>query len=260
MNPGIDIIVVNYQSPEDLYGFLTSYQELDIEIPHTLHVVSVCPTEEDRRIVQQAACGAPFLYTEHNENVGYARACNEAASVPDREVLAFFNADTVLWPGVLESCYNELMGDDSLGVVGPKQVNEYNRITSAGILGTSSQPLLRGWQEADVGQYDDERYCVSVAGSAYFVKREVWDYLTECPYFTPYGANGAFLPTQHYYEETYLSYHARHHGWGVKYLGTTKMTHKWHGASPVGSVEGAYLRSSQELFRSACNHHGMDHD
>lgn len=256
---GVDLVVVNYQTPDDLEGFLTSYINSDIQIPNTLHVVNVEPTDRDKDVALSASLVFPFLYTEHEENVGYARACNAAVRHPDREVVAFFNADTRLSVGVVETCHAELMGTFLLGVVGPKQVDSQNRITSAGIFGTRAAPRLRGWKEQDLGQYDENEDCVSVSGSAYFVKRRAWDYLAACPLY-PYGSEGAFLPTQHYYEETFLSYHALEHGWGVRYVGQAKMMHEWHKASPVGSVESRFMRVSQELFRETCDLHGIDHD
>lgn len=264
---GVDLVVVNYRTADDLLGFLRSYQEADISIPHTLTVVNVCPGSDDIGVVHQVAMETQLLYMEHDENVGYARACNAAVAIPDREIVAFFNADTELRPGVVESCYDIFQADATVGVVGPRQFDERGRITHGGIFGTLEAPTFAGrWMQPDTGQFTEVCDAVNVSGSAYFVRRKTWDELfacrsyRECPDVWELEPLGAFLPTQHYYEETYLSYHAQIHGWHVVYNGEVGMLHKWHRASPVGSVEGSILNDSRELFRSACDFHGIPHE
>jgi GT2 family glycosyltransferase len=137
-------------------------------------------------------------------------------------------------------------------------------ITHAGIFGTNDKPALRGWKRPDDGQFDEIRDdALSVSGSAYFIKRLCWDELTNCSKYRKIApdAVGAFLPTPHYYEETFCSYHAREHGWKVVYDGETSMVHKWHKASPVGGVaEKKHMPESRKMFRAACDMHGITHD
>lgn len=266
--PGIEIIVVNYQTHQDLDDFIASYFYSEVETPNTLHVVNVCPTEEDMAVVQKWAKEFRFLYSEHQENVGYGRACNHAALYPDREVLAFFNADTQLSPGIVEACYDALMSREDWGVLGPRQVNQVGRITSGGVYGSLSQPTFDDrWNQFDRGQFSDVRDdCVNVSGSAYFIKRHLWDTLTNCPLYLECPEVrekrpiGAFLPTPHYYNETYTSYHAIDHGFKVVYYGPAVMVHNWHKASRVGGYAERTMSESRELFRAACDFHGIERE
>jgi hypothetical protein len=103
---------------------------------------------------------------------------------------------------------------------------------------------------------------VTVSGSAFFVKRSVWRELTYCPLFTDVvpDAVGAMLPTPHYYEETWVSWHAWGHGYKVVYYGPVVVGHKWHRASPIGGFADQVMAVSREMFRAACDHHGLSHD
>lgn len=271
MDPGVDVVVVNYQTPTDLRDFLRSFVKVQFEVPCTLYVVNVEPQKADAEVVEHELDGVkvPVGYALCPSNVGYARACNTAAvAIKDynrpRKTLAFFNADTRLEDGVLDHCHWNLHQNNTWGVIGPKQVNDDGLITHAGIFGTNDKPQLRGWKKKDKGQFDEIRDdAVSVAGSAYFIKRHVWDELTFCPKYRKAApeAQGAFLPTRHYYEESWCSYHAREHGWKVAYDGQVSMIHKWHRASPVGGVaEKKYFPESRKLFRDACDQHGIKHD
>lgn len=266
--------MVNYQTPQDAFEFIQAFADVQYEVPCTLTIINVDPTPEDDIAVDMAVRSAevkiPTVWGSWPTNVGYALACNFAAAAlaqyhdVARSTLAFFNADTRLRPGVLDQCHWELHQHRDWGVVGPRQVDDSNNITHAGIFGTQEQPQLRGWQEPDAGQFNDVRDdAVSVSGSAYFTKRKVWDRLTACPLFCDIvGGNpiGAFLPTQHYYEETWCSYHAAAHGYKIAYLGSVGMVHRWHKASPVGGPAEQGMSAAKQQFRAACDYHDIPHD
>lgn len=270
-DPGVDVVVVNYRTPDDLRGFVDSFVKVQFEVPATLFVVNVDPQKEDAEAADDSLDGVvvPVGYALCPTNIGYARACNSAAQAIEsyhtpRRTIAFFNADTRLEAGVLDHCHWTLHQEDDYGIIGPKQVNEEGLITHAGIFGSNKHPELRGWKHDDMGQYDESRDdAVSVSGSAYFVKRDCWDEMATCDTYKSIvpDAIGAFLPTQHYYEETWLSYHAREHGWKVVYDGEVSMIHRWHKASPVGGVaEKKYMPQSRVMFRDACDRHGIERD
>lgn len=262
--PGVDVVMVNYRTPDDALGFADSYLESRIG-ESSLWVANVDPTERDADVVDLALIN---MTGEHglvtwDENVGYARACNDAALYGNREIIGFFNADTRLSPGLLREIVAGFDRHPSWAIVGPRQYDDQNRITHAGIFGTEAQPKLRGWKEYDIGQFNDvDENAVSVSGSAYFIHRNVWQILTDCPIYREIApeADGAFLPTQHYYEETWCSYHARAHGYCVVYYGAVGMLHRWHQASPVGGFAERVMPMSQQMFRDACDLHGIDHD
>jgi GT2 family glycosyltransferase len=231
-------------------------------VAHTLTVVNVEASRDDIRVTRSLEDCPAVSVLNLTTNVGYAGACNAAATIGDCEVIALFNADTELRPGVVDRCYELLMQNADWGVVGPKQVSLEGKITHGGIFGTLDAPKHRGWHEQDRGQYRDVEEAVTVAGSAYFIKRTVWDELTACPLYqdvAPHAA-GAFLPTKHYYEETFASYHAQAHGHKVVYVGDTSMIHAWHKASPVGGASDQQMPESRRYFRLACDHHDIAHD
>lgn len=261
----MDLVVVSYQTPPDLSRFLEAYSEVEGEVDARLTVVNVEPWADDHEVLEAWAGKLESLAggISHRENIGYARACNDAASGGDGDIVGFFNADTELRPGVLRTVLAAFDTNADVGIVGPKQVDEHGRVTHAGIFGTNEQPSLRGWHAADRGAFDDVRTdAVSVSGAAYFVRRSMWEELTACESYQAIapGADGAFLPTQHYYEETFCSYHARAHGWDVMYLGDVTMIHRWHRASPIGGFADRMMEQSRRYFRAACDVHGITRD
>jgi GT2 family glycosyltransferase len=253
----VDIVVVNYKTPDLLLNFLRSVRDLVDRHQTTLTVVDVCPNQSFSTNGEYLGNG---LYIQFDENVGYGRACNIGASGGEFDVILLANADTLLTDGFKE-CVDQLMAHEDWGVLGPRQVNEQGRITAGGIFGYDQSPTQRGWNEADYGQYSDIRDdALSVSGALYFIKRSVWHELTKCPLFQQSQPDsvGAFLETPHYFDETFCSYHARAHGHKVVYYGPVQMTHLWHKASEHGGWADQQFVRSQAMHREACAVHGIE--
>lgn len=259
---GLDVVVVNYRTPTDLGQFLASYQTHPCAWPGALTVVNVSPMQADLAVVARWQGTLDINHLSFTDNVGYARACNRGAQLVNGDTLALFNADVVLTADALTHCYEALAANPRWGVLGPRQVNATGRLVSGGVFGSNQAPQMRAWNERDVGQCSDVRSAITVSGSAYFVRRDAWKLLADCRRYREAApdADGAFLPTPHYYEETFCSYHARSHGLDVIFYGPVCITHLWHRASPIGGEADRLMSTSREIFRRACDAHGIDRD
>jgi len=169
------------------------------------------------------------------ENVGYSAAINYMAKTSSAEIVGVLNGD--VWM-TSEDCLNIekiFANNPDIHILGPKL-------------------------------YKDQIDCVTVSGSAYFVRRDVWDTLTNNPKYRELypDAVGAFLPTPHYYEETWCSYFARHLGYNVVYDGSVSIGHSWHASTPRPgqgvSQADRYFPISREIFRKACDYMGIERD
>lgn len=270
---GLDAVVVNYRTPDDLRRFVESWLSHQPEdISARLRIVNVAPMPADSEVASRYIDPGFVDVVEYFDNIGYGRACNLGAQRDHGDgfdVIALFNADVELTPKAVQACYSALMSDDSWGVLGPRQVNDQKRLVHAGIIGTGAAPRHRGWLQVDYGQYSDVLDDVpTVSGSAYFIKRSVWVQLKCCSRFqlatlgdtSPGARSGAFLATPHYYEETWCSYHARAHGWKCVYYGEVTITHFFHRASPTGGWADQQMYRSRAQFREACELHGIPCD
>jgi GT2 family glycosyltransferase len=270
---GTDVVVTDYRTPDDLEGFLQSFEECRAP-EDRLHIMLVDPKRESTAVVKPwLTHPALASYETFDTNVGYGTACNVAAenagAFEPRPVLALFNADTRLAPGITKQCADALLANPDWGVLGPRQIDDAGRLTHAGITGTNEHCEPRAWRERDRGQHHQAEAVISVSGSAYFIKRQVWDELRDCPYYLAWLALnrpatetiGAFLPTPLYYEETWCSYHTRAHGWKVVYFGHAQMVHRWHKAvEAAGHGEPtAKYHEAAAMFHDCCDHHGIAH-
>lgn len=261
---GISVIVVNYRTPRLLENFVDSYYAQSSKVPTELIIIDVDVTEssleESKQILSKYRDqGHVFQYWPMFHNCGYSGACNYAATVSTKEVVAFFNADTSLFDDTLDICFNYLKHHPQVAICGPLQVNSQGRITHAGIVGTNKNPQHRGWQSSNPKNYRDNiEDVVSVSGSAYFIKRNIWDILTDKLKEYEPATEGAMLNTFLYYEETWVSYLARHLGYKVAYVGEAIMIHEWD-ASPK-KFKDKLMKESRKQFRQACSHFGIECD
>lgn len=249
----VDVVVVNFHTNDLLLDFIASYEKHAFADCH-LYIIDIQPT--------QLATLHPkeYTYVALEENVGYGRACNFGASLGENDVILLANADTVLSEGFAE-CWQELMARDDWGVLGPRQVDEQNKITAGGILGPDQSPRQRGWMDFDHGQYSDiVEDAISVSGALYFIKRTLWDELTSCPLYQQAMPEslGAFLETPHYFDEMFCSLHTRAHGYKTVYYGPVQMVHLWHRSSTHGGWADMQFNTSQAMHRYACQVHGIE--
>lgn len=254
-------VVVNYKTDHLLEKFLASY---DKYVARPDRILAICDVEN----LNSAFNHRPDMLIQFGDNVGYARAANLAAAslggLYKKADIAVFNADTeFIDENCVDSCLELLHSDSNIGVVGPLQTTKNGKVTHAGIFGTNEQPLHRGWMDNFKDRFRDVQEAVTVSGSAFFVKREVWDLLTSCTIFQDSNPNalGAFLETPLFYEETYLSYHAREHGFKVVYNGKAEMIHEWHKSVEDNQIYADRVyKESREMFRKACDSHGILRD
>jgi glycosyltransferase involved in cell wall biosynthesis len=267
----IDLLIVNYNTKDKLQRLLDTLEASidDSSIDWSVFIADNGSTDGSVEWLRNTnVIARPRVSEVHfNENIGYAAAANILAARGRNPILAVLNSD--IWftgqdlAGVLKS-FEEL---PDAGVIGPKQRDEDGSIRHAGIFGTNTNPAHRGWRELDPEDklYRDRAKAVTVSGSAYFVRRSVWNELTECDkqngiLSANSDADGAFLLTPHYYEETWCSYHANHHGYNVYYDGTVSIGHTWHASAPVGEGRDSMWNVSKEMFRQACDKHNILRD
>ncbi len=274
----IDLCVVSYNTKDKLKRLIdTLSSDFDSKI-FNLYIIDNNSTDGTQEFLSDKVVpmGWPGEIILSKFNYGYSFACNLLASRGTGNIVGLLNADVWLRTqdvANIEKRIHELDAD----IYGPKQRDENGLVTHAGIFGTNTKPQHRGWKISDPGDrlFRDSLDAVTVSGSAYFVKRSVWESLTYDPeYISLLGhligigsipiwsvaSDGAFLPTPHYYEETWCSYYARHRGYSVVYDGFVSIGHSWHASSEVGGEPDSKFAISRSIFRESCDFMGIERD
>jgi len=249
---GVDLLVVDYRSPDDLAKCLGSIDPSDdLDVAVWIGCVDSREAADVARnyFIESGRDGDVISWAD---NVGWNRAVNRLGTLGTHPIIGCLNSDTALTHIGLTELALATANNEEWGVVGPRQQDSRGRLTAGGILGTQTEPRHRGWH-AMAGYEDIREDCVYVAGSALFLRRAVWDELTACRYYRSVcDEPGPWLDTQHYYGDSYLSLHAREHGYAAAYLGTTTILHEC-GAKTSRERDDA----DRARFRAACDAHGI---
>lgn len=266
----IDLCVVNYNTKDLLKRFLDSLHS-DVSEQNkiwNLYLSDNGSIDGSWSWIEQNKDNYFITAGWNNSNIGYSAACNGMASYCSADIICLLNADVWLTTNDLLNVQKIFDDNQDIHILGPKQRDENGFITHAGIVGTNVAPAHRGWRQHDPEDklFRDRIPCVTVSGSAYFIRRSVWNALTNDPEYQKIypGVIGAFLPTPHYYEETWCSYFARHRGYNVVYDGSISIGHSWHASSPKPgegySHADAQFKVSQSIFRNTCDKLGIERD
>lgn len=264
--PAVDLVAVAYKAIPETEAMLES-ASLDISTPFTLTIVDNATPDPAMRplldraasIVTQNPMCVRFRVIQSRENVGYARACNLGAALGQAPYIGLLNCDIQFTLGSIETILGSFERPDytDVGIIGPRTTTSDGKLTHGGIItNNKGRDEHRFWLMQDGPGAWDEFDVPTVSGATYFIRRQLWEELTSCELYQQVApaASGAFLPTDHFYEETFCSYHARAHGWRIRYQGTAHLIHEWHRSSPVGSIQ---LGPAEEYFRRACAAHDI---
>ncbi len=266
----IDLCIINYNTKDKLERLINTLHS-DVNGKNKkwcLYVADNGSQDDSLEYLQSVASRTLINKIFVNPNIGYSAACNQLAAFGTGEIIALLNADVWFTSEDILNIHNIFENNPDIHILGPKQRDENGFITHAGIIGTNTAPRHRGWREYDPSDvmYRDRIECVTVSGSAYFIRREVWNALWNDPQYRELvpDATGAFLPTPHYYEETWCSYFARHRGYNIVYDGSVSIGHSWHASSPKPgegfSEADSKFPISREIFRKACDFIGIERD
>lgn len=229
----LDVVIVNHGTPGLCNACIESIHKwIPKEIDY--HIL----------VVDNSLSGAQYHGKEKTlyiTNMGYGNAVNIGVQHGAAPNVLILNADTEMLPESNIEWMLELLKDESIAAVGPKQVSPEGWIASAGCPPVCNRVgySIRGWREIDQGQYVEHILdCVYVAGSIVLTNRECFERL------------GGFLETPLYYEEAFYCYAARHYGYRIVYTGLSKWLHHWD-SSPK---EDQHLQSGRPI---ALKSHGL---
>ena len=120
----LSIIIVNWNTRDLLIDCLNSIQEnlaaapaLQVEI----FVVDNASSDGSAEAVRSSFTWVHLI--ENQDNVGFARANNQAAALAQGKYLLLLNPDTVLQPSAIKTMLAYLDSHSDVGAVGPRVVN-----------------------------------------------------------------------------------------------------------------------------------------
>ena len=228
----IDIVIVNWNAGHQLSDCLASLVKSRAKIARVI-VIDNASTDGSAENLDRF--DLPLSIARNNENAGFARACNQGASMGDAPYLLFLNPDTRVFQDSIERplAFLESGAGQRAGVCGIQLLDESGRISrtcarfpslmrfAAQALGLNKLPGLRstgvhmaGWDHGETRTVDH------VIGAFYLVRRSLFR--------DSAGFDERFFV---YLEDVDFSYRARGAGFESVYLAGAQAFHAGGGSS-----------------------------
>jgi GT2 family glycosyltransferase len=212
VNPKIAAIVVNYDAGNLLEGAVRSL--LASDYPNLeIHVVDNASPARNRDVLDRVAADVPVIH--NSSNLGFGRACNDAARQTDGTYLVFLNPDVVVSRHWLTPLVDAFEANPQLAIVSPTTLypNEPPP-AKTGVIDTASVP-----------------------GCALMIRRTAWNDLG--------GFDDTFFL---YWEDTDLCWRAWNAGWRVVESFDSLVYHSRGGSSGAHNWVGEQIRNGTRTY------------
>ncbi|OBQ41537.1 MAG: hypothetical protein AN484_20735 [Aphanizomenon flos-aquae WA102] len=245
----IDIVIVNWNSQDYLRDCILSMSQIPKNINFSVIIVDNNSTDTSLENIENTNINLSLTILKNNRNLGFAKACNQGATVNKSEYLLFLNPDTRLCHNSIQEAIEFLANPDNsdIGICGVQLLNNGGSIshscsrfpspkcTLATIFGlqylfpkTFPKQLMLEWDHCNSRTVDQ------VMGAFFLIRRSLFEELE--------GFDERFFV---YFEEVDLSWRAKLKGWNSYYLSDAQVYHK--GGGTTENIRGIslfyYLRS-----------------
>ena len=117
----LSIIIINYNSKLLLEQCLLSASIATKEIKNEIIVVDNNSTDGSKEYLPSKFPGIKFIF--NNDNLGFARACNQGFKISSGNYVLFLNPDTILTGSCLIDCISFFETHPDAGAIGVRMIN-----------------------------------------------------------------------------------------------------------------------------------------
>lgn len=196
----------------------------------------------------------PIKYIRNEENLGFLKSCNLAASMASGEYLFFLNNDTFVQDNAIAELVSVFASNNNAGLVGSKLIYPNGHLQEAGGYVWSD---ASGWnfgrmQDPDHPSFNYARSADYISGAAIMIPKILWERIG--------GFDERYAPA--YYEDTDLAFRIRLVGLDVIYQPSSVVTHFEGISSGTDLNTGikAYQKSNQQKFLSKWQYQLEEHE
>ena len=224
----LSIIIVNYNSRSLIEQCLVSVQKAIVGINAEIIIVDNNSTDGSEEYLPAKFQRVKFIF--NNENLGFAKACNQGFEISSGTYVLFLNPDTILTETCLKDCVSFFETHADAGAAGVRMLNEKGNFLKESKRGlpTPSTSFYKLFgltamfpRSGTIAKYyeghlpENENNPVDVLSGAFMmIRREVFEKVN--------GFDGSFFM---YGEDIDLSLRIGQQGYRNYYLGKISITH-----------------------------------
>ncbi|MDO9162962.1 MAG: glycosyltransferase family 2 protein [Methylococcaceae bacterium] len=230
----VTIIIVNWNAGNLLAEAITSISEYHQGLVASIIIVDNASSDDSlSRIEAIKKFPCPLKIIRNLENIGFAAACNQGATIASTPYLLFLNPDTRLYENSLDTPLSFMANPENakIGICGIQLINESGQVDRSCARFPSLQSItahaiglnriilplehfMSEWDHMQTRQVDQ------VIGAFFLVRRDLFEKLR--------GFDERFFV---YFEEVDFSFRAYHLGWQSVYVADAQAFHAGGGTS-----------------------------
>ncbi|WP_165222015.1 glycosyltransferase [Affinirhizobium pseudoryzae] len=236
------IIIPVFNNFVDTIVCIISVLELEVDSNYEIIVADDCSTDGITHLF--ADLGGIVRYMRQDENVGFLKNCNIAASHSSGKVICLLNNDTIILPGWLKFIVDTFSLHENVGMVGSKLLNWDGSLQEAGGIFWRDGSAWNFGRDQNPGKAEfnylrEVDYC---SGASLAIPADLWRTLG--------GFDPVYSPA--YCEDSDLAFRVRHAGYRVIYQPQSELVHhegRSHGRDLNSGIKAYQLRN-QQIFKS----------
>lgn len=248
----LNVVIVNWNSGDYLNDCIGSINNALNENFILNNIVIVDNASIDDSLVKVDISELPVKIINNNENLGFAKACNQGAKESDTDYLLMLNPDTRLYENSLSVPieFMEKEENKNVGIIGIQILNDENEISRncarfptpismiSGSLGIDKLfPKIIPGHFLSEWDHKENRIVDQVIGSFFLIRRKLFDDLK--------GYDERFFV---YYEDLDLALRARKKAYLSYYLADTQMFHKGGGATEKVKAKRMFFNLQSKIL------------
>ena len=234
-NPRVSIIVPAFNNASLTLACLKAIKLNTLRTTYEVILIDDCSSQLAARSIGNRIDGLVFIQNE--ENLGFLKSCNKAASVARGEFIVLLNNDTNVQSNWLTPMLTAFHRDSKVGMTGSKLIYPDGKLQEAGgiVWDDGSCWNYGRLSDPDLPEFNYLRNVDYVSGASIMLRAGLWRELG--------GFDEKFSPA--YYEDTDLAFRVREAGYSVVYVPQSRVVH-FEGQTN-GTDESSGVKSYQVL-------------
>jgi O-antigen biosynthesis protein len=243
-NPTVSIVIPVYNAWEMNEKCIASIIEHTGDVAYEVIVADDCSTDETKDISKYFI---NVVHVRNEQNLGFLKNCNHAASYARGKYIHFLNNDTEVKTGWLSSLVRLMESDAAIGMTGSKLVYPDGKLQEAGgiIWNDASGWNYGNRQNPDMPEFNYVKEVDYISGASMLVRKALWEELG--------GFDECYTPA--YCEDSDLAFAVRQKRYKVVYQPLSEVVHYEgysHGSdsavSEISSIKEYQKINNQKFF------------
>jgi GT2 family glycosyltransferase len=246
------IVILNWNGKKLLKKFLPSVIEYSKNAE--IYVADNASTDDSVAFIKTSYPTITII--QNKENGGYAKGYNDALKIIEADVFCLLNSDVEVTPNWLNPITGIFNKETNTAIIQPKLLDYNNKGyfeyagAAGGFIDKYGFPYCRGrifnTIERDRGQYNDTSEIFWASGACLFIKSHIFHELS--------GFDERFFA---HMEEIDLCWRAKHAGYTIKYVGSSKVYHVGGATLKNTQPKKTFLNFRNSLFTLTKNANGF---